>query len=298
MIDTLHLFSELPVALPGNPNLTRYIEVTTEDGEVREHARLRNLSVNSSASGTRIKGSLAVYSQGANLPDLPFPQVAPALASIELDLGLPLGALLDARVTRLDIGANLPVSRPVEEYTAALRPPPRHTEVRVRDTAYFKTETRELALYDKIAEAIRRGTPIPEAFRDTHGLRYELRLRRVSRELGRLVTAGMLAEPAFQEELRAEWLRRFDTVRFAPAVRIERPVDVKGLREELAARGVEATGGTAAAVHAVRVAEASGVLTRHQRYAQTRWLEALAPAGAVAMADVAAELREAVYRTP
>lgn len=298
MIDTIHIRTHEASDLIDNPSITRYSASLYEDGNTSDSGRLRNLKVTSRETGTYIKDSLTRYVHGTNLATLHVDEVAPALREIETALRMRAGALDDARVTRLDIAHNLIVPRPVREYLAAMTAPPRYRTTRyVEETLYFNTTLRTLCFYDKIAEAESRGETVPAPYAGQHVLRYELKIRRVSRDLGRVVTAGMLADPAFFRSLAAEWARRFHTVRFQPLPRHEEPTTVRELREAYAAVGVESVGGAATAMRAVDVALAAGHLDDQQARRQKAWLRALAPSPTLTPhVDVREELAAAVDR--
>ena len=153
-IDTVSLNTPVLPTAEALGDRGLYTEVAKNDEVTSYNAQLRGLRVLVTPHGTRVTGSIAKYVAGSNLHGFDPATVGPALAEIEGAMGLPEGELLLAKVTRLDIGANLVLDHSVREYLRAMRAAGRLHRLWYRpETLYFVNTLRELALYDKIAEA-------------------------------------------------------------------------------------------------------------------------------------------------
>lgn len=152
-IDTVSLNTP---ALPIHDALSdeeRYTKVAKNGEVVRYTANHGGIKVLVTPHGTRVTGSIAKHIAGSNLTGFDPAAVGPVLIEIGDALGLPEGELLLARVTRLDVGANLVLRRPVVDYLDSARSANRlHRRPYRRGTLYFANTLRTLALYDKIAE--------------------------------------------------------------------------------------------------------------------------------------------------
>lgn len=273
----------------------RYHEVKQNDEVVRHTGRLRNLRVLVTPHGTRVTGSVARYINGTTLSPFDPAAVGPALDEIEGTLGLPEGELHYGRVSRVDVGANLALDRPVAEYLASMEAPQRHQRAAFGDESlYFQNTLRQLVFYDKVEEA--RGRGVPEHLADANVLRYELRLTsKVQQQVGQPVVAGLLADADFYRRLADLWLQHFERVGFKRVLRIDRPATVPELRDGLALRGIDAVGGRDDVLRAIRTSRHEGLLDYDQSYRQRKWVAELAQDPCfTADADVAVELRAAV----
>ncbi|MEP0547475.1 MAG: hypothetical protein ABJF88_11125 [Rhodothermales bacterium] len=153
-IDTVSLNTPVLPVLDALYDPDRYTLVSKNGESAYYTAKHGGMKVLVTPHYARVTGSIAKYVAGSNLHGFDPAAVGPALSEIEEALGFPEGELLLAKVTRLDVGANLVLDRPVSEYLDAMCTAGRLHPVRYRpETLYFQNTMRELALYDKIAEA-------------------------------------------------------------------------------------------------------------------------------------------------
>ena len=202
----------------------------TSDGEgeiVSEAASVHNLYVRNRASSLLVKGSLynLAVELGLLAPGAPFGPEATALVfrAVEVLLGLQTGTLARGRLTRLEVRVDLHLPRPVASYADACEDDARVPTWRVgRSTIYHKGGKLEVRLYDKVEETLRRGARPPESYLGAHVARVECVLHRggVPRYLGAskddegVVRAGLLADPAFRDDLVGLWAGQARRLRF------------------------------------------------------------------------------------
>ena len=186
---------------------------------------------------------------------------------MEVDVGL----LLEAPLSRLDVAANLCLSRPAPEYVRLAGPPPRMTQrYRYPGSVAFANSARQLLLYDKVAKVRRteRKRNVSLLTPDMTGrnvLRAELRAERVRSEFKEPVTLDALCTPEFYREVAANWLVRFlsvplDAAGFSLSPDEPFPRTVPALRNGLAAVGIAASGGVPAVVERIDHERAAGTL--------------------------------------
>lgn len=290
--DTVNIHIDAQVTPAVMHGLDGFAETYGDDALLRATGWLRNLRVTVTESGTRVAGSIAVFTYGTNAVPFDFDDVGVTLDEVAHALGLPLGDVLSARVSRLDIGLNIPLDRPVREVVSSLVALPR-TQLQTYGpgSAVIKTMTRELAFYDKGAESSKRKLDVSPSYGDGPLLRVELRYtRQVSRQFSQPVTVGLLADRAFYDEAGNRLASAVEAVPFRPVLRITCPTTVPALRESLAALGTEAAGGAGAVISAIGTAHDVGLLSASQASRQRSWLRGLGtdPALAVESALTAA----------
>ena len=171
----------------------------TSTGEMRTYGSCGGLRVSQSSFGVEVSGSLAKFLRGA----------ADAVAKLSDALHLPMN---EAKVTRLEFGRTLEVSRPVPGYLQRLGDVPRMRRgVFAPGALYYlnkgKEQNKALAFYDKGDEARASGMAIPAGLESSTLLRYELRLyRRVAQQAkARDVTAATLCDERFYRHMVELW---------------------------------------------------------------------------------------------
>lgn len=243
--------------------------------------------------------SLPRVAHGDNAAPLGPGLVVPALRQVAEAFGVPPEVVLQARVYRLDLVANLALRLRPSEYVRRLVHVGRAALHPYSPTSRaFTNKTRELAFYDKGAELLEKGLPVPSAFAGLNVLRYELRmLRGLTRVFGEPVYAADLAGPAVYRRAVNEWAARFNTVQVQSVRDFGVPANVHELMGRLAA-GYVADHGAEAVVAAIEAHCADGLITTTQRARQRGRVLDLAAGAASAdfkADDLVAELQEAVH---
>ena len=271
----------------------------------REGDRLLGLRCRLTGHDVFLTGSLSRLVHGTNVRAVSPEDVAYALSLIADALGLSLPVVYGSRVYRLDIAANLVVPRPPADHLPALVDVPRAARQRYSPTSLaFVNRTREVAVYDKLAEIVEKGGVVPSELAGRHVLRYELRLKRdVKGAFGRPITAADLTRPSFHSEMARVWANRYETVRTEPVVELGSPGTVPAFVGALARLGA-ASVGQPRVLDAVDGLLACGVVSADMRGKMRRRLgELMADPDYATESDVAAELALAVrtvasaYRT-
>ena len=109
-----------------------------------------------------VSGSLAKFHYGNNLEELTRAETQKAIEQISERLSVDMR---QAKVYRLDIGANFIMDRPCNEYQSLLNESPRMTRSTLSaksNSLYFKNGRKTIILYDKVADCQRLKEPIPE----------------------------------------------------------------------------------------------------------------------------------------
>lgn len=229
------------------------------------------------------------------------------VTELALLLDLEAEQIKTGRIRRLDIAANLPVSAPPCDYIALVVTPPRMNPVRIGETTITTKHTHaEVTLYDKVRKlrtrkrsSRERAGHLLEAWRGQHVLRVEAHLKDAAREFGRVVTLGDLCDPAFWPDVAECYHTRTQSVELRRGGAIVPPArSVPELKDILAARGIEASGGLDAALDRIQSQACVGSLTKVQEKKQRQALRALvlshAPGDAALAEELNALLGEAV----
>lgn len=174
--------------------------------------------------------------------------------------------LLEAKVRRLDIGANVPVPRPVGVYTSAIEPPPRW-EMRVakRGSVVVGTKSNEIGVYDKRSQTELRGLPVDSGYGNGPLARVERRFKgKVDRQLGLPVVAGSLLDPEFLDKLGSRLVADVSKVPFRARALPRVVQTTSDLMYGLAVRGLAACGGVPVVMREIDAARAEGDVTTNQ----------------------------------
>ena len=184
----------------------RYLEAAreladTSTGEMRVYGSCGGLRVSQSSFGVEVSGSLAKFLHGENITPMDLRGAADAVAKLSDALHLRMNG---AKVTRLEFGRTLEVSRPVAGYLQRLGDVPRmRRNVFAPGALYYlnkgKEQNKALVFYDKGDEARASGMAIPAGLESASLLRYELRFyKRVAQQAkAREVTAATLCDERF-----------------------------------------------------------------------------------------------------
>lgn len=243
-----------------------------------------------------LTGSLSRLVHGSNARAASPDDIARVLGLIADELGVALSTVLDARVYRLDVAANLVVSRAPADYLPALVHVPRAARNQWTPTSLaFVNKTRQLSFYDKLAEITAKGGEVPEALQGLNVLRYELKLmRQLTKVFDGPVTAVDLTTPDFQARLSQVWFARYQTVRTEPVVELGEPKTIPALTSSLARLGI-ASVGQPRVIAALDGLRAAGAVSADMRGKMRRRVgELMTNPAYVTESDVAVELAAAV----
>ena len=192
----------------------RYLEsarelADTSTGEMHTYGSCGGLKVSQNSFGVEVSGSLAKFLHGENITPMDLRGAADAVAKLSDALHLRMN---EAKVTRLEFGRTLEVSRPVPDYLQRLGDVPRMRRgVFAPGALYYlnkgKEQNKVLAFYDKGDEARAGGMAIPAGLESSNLLRYELRFyKRVAQQAkAREVTAATLYNELFYRHMVELW---------------------------------------------------------------------------------------------
>ncbi|MEL6706544.1 MAG: phage/plasmid replication protein [Bacteroidota bacterium] len=207
----------------------------------------------------------------------------------------------DARLSRVDVGANLIVSQPVATMLTSIEIKPRARVGTYQGTVYIKNDPRTLRFYDKRAEVLKKGRVVPHAGK--HVLRYELRIKSVKSEISVPAQDGHkpdiwlsdLKDPEVFVRLANAWRAHFHEIRFKAAVDISTVTTPTELREALAVHGLHVVGSAQDLRDVIDANYQNGRLKRHQRDGLKALITKLTSDGeGPLLTDVEAEFRAAV----
>lgn len=249
-----------------------------------------NLYVRNGKDGVLIAGSLRVWADADGLVPFEHPfgpdEAGLVMDALDVRLGLPSGTFRKGRLTLLEFSADLCLARHPSRYVAACEDLSRTTPYRFgRETLYHHTEEWEVRLYDKPLQLEADDRQTPATMTGSHILRVECLLHRggvpdklgvFKDELG-VVRAGLLADPAFRDELTRLWAafaRRLQFHRVPNASVV--PTKASERVKLLAVRGIEASGGLSEALAEIEADVESGRLSPPAAKTQKRVLVTLA----------------------
>ncbi|WP_455640028.1 phage/plasmid replication domain-containing protein [Parabacteroides sp.] len=190
--------------------LNNAIEGTNCDtGETWTTGKIGDLKVSVSMAGVSIKGSLAKFLLPDNTYTLTRHQVREAIEKLSDSLYLPVNC---AKVTRIDISTNFIMSNEATRYFDLLGLCTYYNRNQATDnTLYYhnkgKEHLRTMAFYDKAREVSDRYGSIPDVYKDTNLLRYEMRWNtRLPQQLNEPeITGSLLYDPRFYHKLIKSW---------------------------------------------------------------------------------------------
>lgn len=183
-----------------------------ESGEREIKGKINNIKVTArSYRSITIEGSLPKYLRGNNIVELNRAEVERAVNELSERLHLPLE---HAKVSRIDIGANIEVTNPVEFYYPYLGTIPkwyRSVWSAPTPTIYLhsnpKADRQVITFYDKGAEVSKTSNT------GEHLLRYELRyLQRPQEYFKQPVTGALLYEPNFYNCIVDRWGQMYSRI--------------------------------------------------------------------------------------
>ena len=248
---------------------------------LHSRARHRNVRLQASPSSVRGQGSLSVLTMGSNATPFDHDLLAHALADLAAALAVDFDELAAASVRRLDVGANVPLDRPVAHVTGTMVHPPRRRLVSYgTGSAAVVTDRRQVFVYDKRAEQkAKKHGHVSAAYGTGPLARIEHRLmNRVDDQLHRPVTLGALLDPEFFADLGRQLVAEAEALRFEPAVPWKMCARTSELTLWLAGHGIERVGGLNSVLDAIEESKNQGVATTDQARALRRKAHTIAEA--------------------
>jgi len=164
----------------GNPlTIAQYLTNVTEHNSTDKGSsvtgKARDYSVFINDAGISLKGSLPKFLLTNNIQTLSRAEASQAIEKLSNTLHLPIKK---SKVTRIDVSTVLLVDQPPCNYYPFLGNKPHFERLQAtKDTLYYNTNKRQLAFYDKVAEAKAKKIKIPETFIGKNLLRFEARYK-------------------------------------------------------------------------------------------------------------------------
>ena len=179
------MIDKIKLSLPrcrDMPDISGYLDNGNESsnvktGEVSVFGNVENIKVMQYFGGYSIQGSLPKFLYGNNVCQLTRKEVGQAIEKLSDRLHLPLN---DARVTSIEVGANICLTKQHTAYTRLLGDMPRMQRVSMADSLYYQgsgeVHPRQYYFYDKVAEVRKSGGTMPQGLEAANMMRYEMRL--------------------------------------------------------------------------------------------------------------------------
>ena len=145
--------------------------------------------------------SLCKYYYGTNMHDFPLEDVRKAIEGIGEDLNIPMDKVT---VTRMDSAMDLELQRSPIEYFNRMLDLPYFRRLSYPTGITFQTAEKELSFYDKGKEPGSNNKNIA---------RCEFRIKKVRKCFGKSVTASMLYDPSFWNDLLDRFLSCYSKVK-------------------------------------------------------------------------------------
>ena len=215
------------------------------------------------------RGSLCKWYLGNNFQALTRGDVKIALEKIADTLHL---SMEDAKITRMDVGASMIVSHPVECILNHIGHRPYTNRAPYPSGLYYWLWSNSGAMhfYDKIKEALKKREPIPKEYRGRHVMRYELRYMNRLSQLLKVpeVTGSMLYDEAFYNMLRQRWAEEYMKIDKLNDMNIDitQLTDKKGFETFANALAVEKLRGEIKALEWVKEMQKNGDMDRKTAY--------------------------------
>jgi Replicative DNA helicase len=215
MFDNVNFWIDRAVILGGKPfDIAPYLSEVAEHQNGQGYSctgKLKNYSIFIHESGVSLKGSLPKNYLGDNLHTLTRQDTKQAIEELSTSLHTDIGG---AKVTRLDVSTVIQTKRQPSDYYPHLGNKPHFGRLQVHaDTLQYNNHQRQIIFYDKIKEANAKGVQIPDVFKDSNLLRYELRYtKRLNKQLGVDLTAAKLYETDFYRSVIRSWYDEFKEI--------------------------------------------------------------------------------------
>lgn len=244
LISTKLMYDRLKLFYPrmsDTPDISQYLSNATEQtnmttGEVTAFGYIDRLKVCLYVGGYSINGSLSRYFFGdSNINPLGRKTTAQAVEKLSDALHLDIK---QSSVTALEFGTQMPMLKPTNKYLDKLGSKQRMQRYRFEaDTLYYKPKGRQqpkiLCMYDKLADAQKKGMSLPIGFDGLNLLRYELRLNgRLAHQIGvPMVQASTLYETNFYCKLIKMWQDEYFNIEKMKQIKTTAVNDVKTVKD-------------------------------------------------------------------
>ena len=222
-------------------------EIDRETGLILCKGKLENLTVKVNSENISIFGSLPKFYLGSNLQQLTRKDTEKAIEKLSDLLYLPID---ESRTYRLDVGANLIVDEPLQNYYSCLGILPRfkRSEIANKQTLLYTTSKRAQEYYDKGRDAIRTKTIIPEPLKNQRVMRIETHLTRKVAEAFKL--QELRAKDLYNENIYMQsidlWQKYYFSIQRIKKLRFNKEalemVNAKMLEKQLALIGLKTIG--------------------------------------------------------
>ena len=162
-----------------------------------------------------VTGSIAKYHFGTNLETLSRGDVPFAFKKLSKELNCDLSV---AKVTRMEVGANLCLKHHVNEYMDLLGECSRYTRLedgtRKSLTVIYNQKMKSLRFYNKLSEMLAKDAHnIPLWCDDQNILRYEIRLNRPDKDLkNKRITVSTLWDESFFKNVLQFWQDKYSQI--------------------------------------------------------------------------------------
>lgn len=190
-----------------------------------------------------VQGSLSKYIFGSNIYTPTLQDIREAIENICDCLG---SDFANMNVTRLDVATVIKTEHKPHLYYQSLGNKP-YSERFSSGSLYYKTKSKELVFYDKVAEMEKHKDPIPPEFADSNIMRVELRLKnKPARQLNlpqRILTSKDLCNEKVYNKAVQVWKSEFDSItklNKATMTQQETRHTVTSVRDLFLARAVQA----------------------------------------------------------
>jgi hypothetical protein len=170
---------------------------------------LNNYKVNVYENGLLLKGSLAKYYLNDNIHTLTRGDSQRAIEKLTDTLHVPL---INARIYRVDVAKHFQMKSPVYFYYDLLGDKRYFKRLQAaKQTLYYNNPTKQLIFYDKLAESKAKRVNVPEVYRNSNLLRYELRFTsRLSKQFNLPeLRASTLINEKFYIEIINHWVNEY-----------------------------------------------------------------------------------------
>ncbi|HRZ42180.1 MAG TPA: hypothetical protein P5228_05705 [Bacteroidales bacterium] len=213
MYDTVNFWLRWDEVAGNQPAILNRLEQITElrdENGQRYTGYMDNYKVSVSDAGISFKGSLAKYYLTDNLHTLTRADAARAIEKLSDEVHLPINR---AKITRVDLAANMLTDQPPESYYLFLGDCMYYQRQQLAHSLYYNNGLRTMIFYNKLAEAVAKDVTIPEVLIGQNLLRYELRfLNRLNKQLNNDVTGGQIIMEPFYIDLVNRWYTEYQQI--------------------------------------------------------------------------------------
>lgn len=191
--------------------LTKRYRINNDEGDQKIEGMFHNFKIRLFRGMIYISGSLSKYYKGSNIYDLTLQEIREAINKLSGELNI---NLLDAKITRIDIAANLEVKKACHYYLNVLKGVPKFKKKGYSNsTLTFYTSRETITFYDKVKEVIKRKEDIPSFFRGKKFLRYELRMKsNLKNFFGKGIFVREMLTDNIYNTLINRWYKRFNDI--------------------------------------------------------------------------------------